>query len=197
MAQETDFAPATMDLDKWNWTTYEERVRQKLDTFGTSISMTALSIYPSGVETPEYQYTSMSSDVRVSCGTDVFSEKASVHFKSPVYRYVVTARPSAAVKLFGLSFPVRYAFHGLDIVAYFGTLKEILPLKQQDNLFVSNIRREALYFVKNGRPISPEWTVFPNKTAIIDSQVTYTKKYAEDKCNFWLKNNFYSYSWVN
>lgn len=194
MAQETDFES---DLLKWNWTTYEERVKQKLDTFGAGISATALSMYPTGVETPEYQYTSMSSDVRVLCGTGVLSEKAAVNFKSPVYRYVVTARPSTTINSTNFPFFARYSFHGLDSLAYFGTYKDVFPPKQQDNIFASNMQREALYFVKNGRPISPEWTIFPNKTAIIDTQLTFNTNFAEDKCNFWLKNNFYSYSWVN
>ncbi|KAJ8308823.1 hypothetical protein KUTeg_013697 [Tegillarca granosa] len=123
-AQEIDFFPTQMDLNLWNWTLYEQRVRQKLGTFGRQISDEALRLYPTGEVTPEYQYTSMASDLRVSCANDILADIASSHYKSPVFRYVVTSRPSHPIHVVEIPFPASYSCHMWDIFGFFGTIKD-------------------------------------------------------------------------
>lgn len=181
-----------------NDSTYVKYVHTKLDTFGTDISKMALKMYPVGKESVRYQFTSMVSDVRVNCANDIMALYAAINTHSPVYRYVVTSQLSAPVSVFGSSPNMHYAFHALDSFAFFGTLQELMPHPSgSDIMFEANIRREILSFAKTGNPFSKEWSPFPDSVALLSDVSKVTSGYHSYQCDFWMKNGFFDYAWVN
>ena len=179
-----------------NWSlnlSYETLVRNYLATFDDVIAETALKLYPRSVKTPWFQRTSMSTDARVTCATDYISLIASTSFSSPVYRYVATYIPSETSKRGS-----RYAFHGIDILAFFGTLGESFnKTSPRDLQFQQTLRREIMSFVKSGNPSSSEWRPYPENTSLVSDVVDVSSSYHGTECQFWLRNGFFSYAWIN
>ena len=127
-----------------------------LTPFGIEIVTKALTYYPPGVGTPELQYTTLASNIRMTCGNDYMSFLAAKSFSSPVYRYIATYRCSKPVYPFGFPFPANYSFHGVDIFGFFESLDiYISQPSDADRAWQANIQREVIAFVKTGRPDSP------------------------------------------
>jgi len=113
-AQEADLAPdETVFVSSEK---YRSRVKERLSTFGFNASTveSVLQMYNetlSDASLPSLQlaYTSMVTDLRATCPNNKVAKTASEGFKSPVYRYVVTNRPSNSLNLFG--FPSTFASH--------------------------------------------------------------------------------------
>lgn len=74
---------------------------------------------------------------------------------SPVYRYVVTYTPSGPVNVSSslVPYPSRFAFHCLDVVAFFGGLEDLLgkPQSDKDRSFQDLLRRHFISFIKTGK----------------------------------------------
>ena len=201
-AQENDFSPFYQNMTKWNWTDYEGIVLEHMYPFGIDVADTALKMYPMNEMTPEYQFTTLSSDIRVTCGNNIMAIYASQNTKSPVYRYIVTAFPSKPVHILGMPFPSSYSFHMLDALAFFGSLKDYInPLSQSDIDLGSNVRREVLWFTRYGMPYSAfrtgTWKQYPNSTGLLGSVTEVVSDYHGPQCNFWLMKGFFGYSWIN
>ncbi|KAL5009508.1 hypothetical protein ScPMuIL_011813 [Solemya velum] len=195
-AQELDFSPQA-DIVNWTWTRYNEEVKAKLSTFSDYVAETALLLYPAGEISPEYQYTTMCTDVRVNCALDIISMEAALNFRSPIYRYVTTAWPSKPTSVVGFPFQAKYAFHCIDFLAYFDTLRNTInPLSPSDIKFQRNIRKAVLSFVRNGKP-SARWGQFEETTVLLSERIEFVDGYNVRECQFWLNNGFYNYSWIN
>lgn len=139
----------------------------------------------------------MGSDIRLNCPMGILRTTAMQHFQSPIYRYVVTAWPSKPTTVIGFDFPASYAFHCLDLLAFFDTLQNTVnPLSHGDVQFQNNLRNTMLSFVKNGEP-SACWQRFQNTTAMISHRITFVTQYKHHECTFWLDNDMFKYGWVN
>ncbi|KAG7233817.1 hypothetical protein INR49_006545 [Caranx melampygus] len=206
--QEVDFSPPYANISEWTWGDYQWFVRAKLSAFSENLTTEALTLYPSSERCPttdrcpERSYTTMVSDMRVTCPNNDLALKAAAALDSPVYRYVVTYTPSAPVvpsagqQVF--PFPSRFAFHGLDITAFFGALELLLgkPLSDEDKEFQRLITLHLMTFVKTGK-MSSEWPDYPAATALLSNKLLVTQSYSAARCDLWRKNGLFAYAWIN
>ena len=202
--QEINIKPV-MDFSNSTWEDYSTYVKQKLAPFiGKNVSM-VLALYNKSELSkeplsPQFSYSSMASDIRLSCPNDVFASKASQGFKSPVYRYVVTSAPSSPINVFG--YPATFAFHMWDLIALFGFPPAFhYTPSPRDQSFMKDLRREFGKFINNefNQEDAP-WKKFPKSTALFtDSgvKVLDSNGYHTEECAFWLNNGFFSYGWIN
>ena len=205
-AQEADIAP-TVVFNNSVINEYRARVHKRLRTFGFNASTVelVLDMYNNtlfdGSSLPSLQlaYTSMVTDLRATCPNNKVAKTASEGFKSPVYRYVVTNRPSKPLSLFG--FPSTFAFHMWDLVAFFGFPSELgYQPSEEDKAFMVDLRREFGEFInRKGNVKTEEWKVYPSKTALFTDEGVQVPgdEYHKEQCNFWLENGFFSYAWIN
>lgn len=204
-AQETDFLPPYENISTWTWGDYSWMVTDKLASFGEGLPKQALDLYPSSEpcptrdRCPEFAYTSMVSDLRVTCPNNDLARRAADALRSPVYRFVVTHTPSRAIKPSdGLwSYPSRFSFHGLDSFAFFGGLEGVLGgLSPEDKAFQEVVTQYLVHFAKEGK--MPEaWPEYPAATALLSKDLTVAQNYSADRCRLWEKNGFLPYAWIN
>ena len=206
-AQESDVAP-TKVFENSQFAKFTDYVNKTLGSFSeVSVSKPVLQLYGMSNDTDffgsfensiQFKFTSMVSDVRASCPNNIVAKNASRGFESPVYRYVVTNRPSNAVSLFG--FNATFAFHMWDLVAFFGFPSEIgYQPSEKDTKFMNDLRREFGEFMKKGIVKTESWKEYPNKTALFtDGGVNVPEnEYHKVQCDLWLNNTFFSYAWIN
>ncbi|XP_028257013.1 uncharacterized protein LOC114433004 [Parambassis ranga] len=204
--QEADFSPLAANISKWTWGDYRWFVTEKLQSFSKNLSEQALALYPSSApcptrdHCPERAYTTMVSDIRVTCPNNDLALRAAVALRSPVYRYVVTHTPSGAVNTSGglLPYHSRFSFHCLDAVAFFGGLESVLgkPLSDQDRSFQDLITRHLVSFAKTGK-MGSEWPEYPAATALLAHNLTVKQNYSAARCELWQKNGLFAYAWMN
>uniref|UniRef100_A0A671U5G2 Carboxylic ester hydrolase n=1 Tax=Sparus aurata TaxID=8175 RepID=A0A671U5G2_SPAAU len=204
--QEVDFSPAAKNISMWTWEDYSWFVTEKLQSFNESLPAAALKLYPSSApcpttnRCPERAYTTMVSDIRVTCPNNDLAERAAAALKSPVYRYVVTHTPSGPVNVSSdlLSFPSRFSFHCLDVMTFFGGLEFILnkPLSAEDKNFQSLITRHLVHFAKTGK-MEAEWPEYPSATALLSDRLSVDHNYSAEQCRLWKENGLYAYAWMN
>ena len=112
-AQEIDVAP-TKVFENSQFTNFTDYVNKTLGTFPDITVSQILDMYGlsdgnftgSSNNSIQFKFTSMATDVRATCPNNKVAENAAEGFASPVYRYVVTNRPSSPVRLFG--FPAMH-----------------------------------------------------------------------------------------
>ena len=196
-AQAIDVLPLQSDIKSWSWEEYTQKVAVKLCEFPELDVTRVLKLYPTCVETPEYQYTSMASDVRLSFPNDELAYNMHKSFKSPIYRYVSTSRPQVPTELFGVALKARYEAHGWDLYGFFGAIKELYTPTKADDDFETTIRREIIHFAKYGTPYSKSWKSFPRRTALMDSQLGIVHSFQRKQWKFWSKTGLYAYAWKN
>ncbi|XP_019967407.2 para-nitrobenzyl esterase [Paralichthys olivaceus] len=204
--QEVDFRPPAENISMWTWEDYRWFVTDKLESFSEKLPKDALDLYPvSGPcpiadRCPERAYTTMVSDIRVTCPNNELARTAAAALTSPVYRYVVTHTPSGPVNTSGglLPFPSRFAFHRLDAVAFFGGLEVVLgkPLSDEDKRFQDVITRHLVNFAKTGK-MEKEWPEFPAATALLSGRLSVTQNYSAARCDLWRENELLAYAWLN
>ncbi|XP_060069553.1 para-nitrobenzyl esterase-like [Ylistrum balloti] len=196
---EIDFYPSLLTMSTWDWSEYKKQVSHHLTTFGANLDEEALRFYPINASSPEYEYTSMASDIRVGCPTDYMARVISTGMNSPVFRYVVTSQPSKPVHALGYSFPSSYSFHLWDIFAYFDTIKDyIKPPASSDRSFQETIRREILSFVRTGAPFTKSWQPYSHGvTSLLSENISVVSNYKKETCKFWSQNGLFSYGWIN
>ncbi|KAI0242626.1 Cholinesterase [Lamellibrachia satsuma] len=173
-----------------NWADYDERVRHKLAPFQANMSEMAVHLYEHEVS-PEYQLTSMVSDLRAICGVDEIAKVAASVFKSPVYRYV------ASPHMLNTTHNTPYAFRGMDTLAFFGGAEAFTskPTKR-DRKFAKNIRDVVSQFASDGRVQG--WETFPNKTSIQTLTMQLNGVFKQDACRFWRENGMFpEFAWIN
>ncbi|XP_042341192.1 para-nitrobenzyl esterase [Plectropomus leopardus] len=87
--QEADFSPPAANISMWTWEDYQWFVTEKLQSFSESLPIEALKLYPSPAHCPttdccpERAYTTMVSDIRVTCPLNDLAWRAAA-----VYVYV-------------------------------------------------------------------------------------------------------------
>ena len=140
----------------------------------------------------------MIADVRVNCATDYMTLMASKSFSSSVYRYIASFETSESSHPFGIDFSSKFSFHGVDIYAFFGTFDKIMSRpSHKEERFRDKFRSEIMSFVKTGHPATREWMPYPESTALLSEVTQVTNGYHTPQCMFWLRNGFFSYSWIN
>uniref|UniRef100_A0A1A8EXU2 Carboxylic ester hydrolase n=2 Tax=Nothobranchius korthausae TaxID=1143690 RepID=A0A1A8EXU2_9TELE len=200
--QEADFSPPAFNISTWTWGDYHWFVTEKLKTFSQDLPGKALELYPSSApcptrdRCPERAYTTMVSDIRVTCPNNDLARRAADALSSPVYRYLVTHTPSGPVKPSNslLWFPSRFSFHSLDILAFFGGLELLLDnLSDEDRSFQKLITQHLVYFTKTGKM---DWPEYPSATALLSSNLTFQSP-TSTRCDLWKENGLFAYAWMN
>ncbi|XP_068438538.1 para-nitrobenzyl esterase [Clinocottus analis] len=205
--QEVDFSPPAANISTWTWGDYEWFVTDKLQSFGGRLAEEALKLYPSSDlcptldRCPERAYTTMVSDIRVTCPNNDLAWRAAAALDSPVYRYVVTHTPSGPINATSdlLPFPGRFSFHCLDSVAFFGGLEFVLgkPPSDQDRSFQDLVTRHLVGFAKTGK-MAAEWPEYPEATALLSDRLSVVvQNYSSARCQLWKENGLYAYAWTN
>ncbi|XP_061885604.1 para-nitrobenzyl esterase [Entelurus aequoreus] len=204
--QEVDFSPQAENISMWTWEDYRWFVTEKLKTFSVNLPEEALDLYPSSApcptkdRCPERAYTTMVSDLRVTCPNNDLAQRAAVALQSPVYRYVVTHTPSGPVNTSAglIPFNSRFSFHCLDIVAFFGGLDFILetPPSDQDKQFQDLITRHLVHFARTGK-MEDSWPDYPAATALLSSSLVVANNYSAARCQLWKDNGLEKYAWIN
>ncbi|KAM9317964.1 para-nitrobenzyl esterase [Pholidichthys leucotaenia] len=203
--QEADFSPPAANISAWTWGDYRWFVTERLRTFSETLPTEALKLYqdsdpcPTTDRCPERAYTTMVSDIRVTCPNNDLASRAAVALNSPVYRYVVTHTPSGPVNVSGslLPFQSRFSFHCLDVVAFFRGLELALgkPLSVEDKSFQDLITRNLVNFAKTGK-VEKQWPEYPEAIAVLSSTLTLWNS-SMPRCNLWKSNGLYDYAWMN
>lgn len=205
--QEADYGSSFANISVWTWADHQWFVTEKLKAFGENLTKEALDLYPSSApcpttdRCPERSYTTMVSDMRVTCPANDKASRAAAVLSSPVYRYVVTHTPSSAVNTTVQDLvpsPSRFSFHMLDSLAFFGGLEAFLekPLSAKDKEFQDLFTHHLVHFVQEGR-MADEWPEYPEATALLNNSLTTVKDYSAVRCQLWQDNGFYAYAWTN
>ncbi|XP_061594906.1 para-nitrobenzyl esterase [Cololabis saira] len=204
--QEADFSPPSVNISMWTWGDYRWFVTEKLKSFSPDLPKEALDLYPPSAvcpttdRCPERAYTTMVSDIRVTCPNNDLARRAAAALRSPVYRYVVTHTPAGPVNVSGdlLTFPSRFSFHCLDAVAFLGGLELFLgkPLSDRDRSFQDLITKHLVSFAKTGK-MEAQWPAYPEATALLSHNLTVVHNYSSTRCDLWKKNGLFAYAWMN
>jgi hypothetical protein len=211
-AQEVDMHPAPgPEIEKWTSKKLHDYVHQHLGAFDASFVNESLALYPEpelGDEraekyAQEYIFSTMASDARVVCGNEVLVRSLSGSLMSPVYRYVVTAWPSSPAEVFDSGFRAKFAFHGIDIFAFLGTLRGVVGGggdAGQDDRLRDTMRENVMRLVHDGKVANSRWiSATPTNvtTALLGPYVTIVDSYHKAQCRFWNDNGFFNYTWIN
>lgn len=186
------------------WDAYSSYVKEKLFPFIGKNVKKVLVMYnkslPDGSSpSPQFSYTSMGSDIRMTCPNNLLALNASRGFKNQVYRYVVTNAPSKPVNCFGS--PTTLAFHLWDLIALFGFPKEVTgnySPSEKDVNFMKDLRQQFGRFIHNED--LKAWKKYPQHTALFTDngmKILDQDGYHKEECDFWLDNGFFSYAWIN
>uniref|UniRef100_A0A3Q4AEK5 Carboxylic ester hydrolase n=1 Tax=Mola mola TaxID=94237 RepID=A0A3Q4AEK5_MOLML len=204
--QEADFSPPAQNISQWTYGDLRWFVTDKLRSFSESLPEEALKLYPSSAlcptkdRCPERTFTTMVSDIRVTCPNNDLALRAAAALNSPVYRYVVTHTPSGPVNTSNrlLPFPSHFSFHCLDAVSFFGGLESVLgkPLSDGDESFQDVITRQFVTFAKTGK-MDDDWPEYPTGTALLSANLKVVESYSPERCELWKKNGLYAYAWMN
>lgn len=186
------------DIRNMTWSQFSTLVREELTVFSPQIGEMALELYPSSDKyTPEYQYTSIISDMRATCPVHMLAEVLSGHFRSPIFRGIITARPSLPSSLFG-EFTCTNACHAWDLYSFFGDFKAIAFHPEKFDLdFQLLMRQQIMTFARDGRPEAPVWLPFRTCSVLLSDHVFALDHYNKDRCDYWLEQSFFSYAWIN
>ena len=201
-AQEINIQPVK-NFGNSTWEDYSMYINEKLFPFvGENVNQ-VLSMYNKTLSdrssaSLQFAYTSMASDIRLTCPNNVLALNASRAFNSSVYRYIVTNAPSSPINLIGFS--ATFAIHMWDLVALFGfpPAFQYKP-SSKDLRFMRNLRREFGKFI-HGDLKDSSWKQYPEHTAVFtDSGMEILNKdgYHKQECDFWLDNGFFPYAWIN
>ena len=143
----------------------------------------------------------MGSDVYLNCPSDVIADAAAKSVTAGVYRYVITSRPSSPVYAFGTSYPANFSLHAWDVFGFYDVMDFWMApgakLKESDRKFSDTLQREIMTWIKTGKPSTQDWKPYPGYTALIDEEVSVTPRYKPKVCDWWLKNDFFKYAWMN
>ena len=196
-AQEVDLDPEPGEtLLTWSADDLHMNVERRLDAFAVGLANRTLSQYlqdSSRKVDAELVYTSIATDMRVTCGNNRLALLASEAMTSPVYRYVTTACPSSRVRLRGSSFEPKYSFHGVDMFAFMDSIGEI------PDSFTRLLRNNIKSFANTGAPQDADWLPYPLSVAILSEHLQVSAQYETFDCVTWKEEieHFSNYSWTN
>ena len=198
MAQEIDDDPYQHNISKWDWNTYDNYISKKLGEIrSTAIIKQFTSKYYPHERNPEYQFTSMVSDMRAICPMDAVAKVVENYFDSPVYRYVMTYTPVKNITMQNMT--KNYAFGGLDMYSFFGSYDKISGYASVGDSDLTKYLRDVVSKFAKGQQLEPEWDTFPGKTNIISERSRVLKDYYKsDECAFFQRNGFFpDFAWMN
>ncbi|XP_060606897.1 uncharacterized protein LOC132759189 [Ruditapes philippinarum] len=126
-------------------------------------------------------------DIRSNCPNDVMSMYAASTFSSPVYRYVVTSKPSVPIHPVGIPFPARYAMHMWDVFAFFGFIPDYIKHPTDSEIqWQRNVQNEVLELVRTGKHFTSSWKPYPASTANLSEVTEAISAYNPVQCALWL-----------
>ncbi len=204
-SQAIEYWPGPRDLWKWSWSDYNKYVTTSLDSFGPRLTQMALQQYPpSPLSSPSLEYLTMVTDLRQTCPINSIASNLSSQLVSPIFRYLITSKPSQSITLYDV--PSNNSFHYWDLIAFFGTIDQFIHKPSiTDEQFKEKIREIVFNFVKDGKPdsvipLSSKWhQSFPHQMAIISSNETLIIDHyvISDRCEFWDKQSLTKYVWIS
>eukprot|EP01102_Stenamoeba_stenopodia_P007716 TRINITY_DN2174_c0_g1_i3.p1 TRINITY_DN2174_c0_g1~~TRINITY_DN2174_c0_g1_i3.p1 ORF type:complete len:401 (+),score=73.06 TRINITY_DN2174_c0_g1_i3:676-1878(+) len=215
MEQENDAGPGA-NLTGYSIDEYNDFIYQSFGVFSEELPAQILALYNITTRfqnNPQLAYETITSDIRATCGQTLLAQLASSTFASPVYRYVVTQRPSGPVYLSGPppeGWASRYAFHLFDLFSVFDIWNEVTPPPpfefipdENDILFSDSLRDFFTEFATTGTIESPLWPVINDNTndsqnyttALLQLPIQTVVDWRKEECKFWFDNGFYMYSW--
>eukprot|EP01102_Stenamoeba_stenopodia_P021839 TRINITY_DN8909_c0_g1_i1.p1 TRINITY_DN8909_c0_g1~~TRINITY_DN8909_c0_g1_i1.p1 ORF type:complete len:600 (-),score=163.41 TRINITY_DN8909_c0_g1_i1:115-1845(-) len=213
MEQENDAGPAA-NLTGYTIEEYNEYITNSFTPFSEYLPSQVLSLYNITTRfenNPQLAYETLTSDLRVTCGQNLLSQFAATTFQSPVYRYVVTQKPSSPVYLSGpppSGWGSRYSFHTLDLFSVFNIWSEVTPPPpyefvpdENDDLLGDLLRDFFTELTTTGSISSPLWPVINVSgndnytTALLNLPIETAVDWRKEECQFWFDNGFYFYSW--
>ena len=209
-AQEIDLRPAPGDVIRsWTSDDLHSYVAARLGTLETGLTNRSIAAYSAPPTTTPastthardagYTFTTVATDVRVTCGNNRLAALAADAMTSPVYRYVVTSCPARGARALNVDFSAKYAFHGWDIYAFFDTYESITPgshASDADKRFSAAMQDNVLFFIKNGKPRDRHWLPYPESVALIGQRVHVNSTYNSHQCSD-LWRSYFKYSWTN
>ena len=167
-----------------------------LSPFSAQLPKQAIGIYKTKLNStdPQLLYTTMASDIRYTCPSNMLSMNLSNGNNLTVYRYIVTNRPNYPAK-FALK-PTKYSAHTWDLSALFGFSG--MPLgynpTQRDLKFRDAIRKVFLDFMQAGKPGMDEWKAYPLRVGIFeDERVSIESAYHTTMCQLWSNYSMFKY----
>ena len=192
-----DFEPFPKDLLDWNHVDYERNIDDHFNNFGGNTSGYIRALYPYK-ENGQYSFTTVTSDVRVTCGVQ---EVANIMAQSgrTVYHYVVTSYPSSPTHAFHAPWQAKYAFHGWDTYAFFQHFNLFLTGRPTDTdwQFADIIVNMGQSLAETGTVGYDSWQPMPNHTALVSSDIKIQDAYHPTQCAFFMDRGFFVYSWMN
>lgn len=166
MAQEVDVDPVPVGMDSWDWNRYQLYVTEKLSLF-RSVDMVPQALTHYGYQvSPEYQITTMISDIRYIQPLNAVCQVVGNKSSSPVFRYVSTFCPPTPRA--NQTDRRNYAFTGMDMLAFFGSASNFTDSPESVSSYVSTIQRVVFAFARTGRALN--WGTFPSSTIVLSNQ---------------------------
>lgn len=199
-AQEIDIQPVKNFVNA-TFEDYRRHVEDKLRPFlGDDVSK-PLSMYNDSLaagKSLQFAYSTMVTDLRETCPTNILALNASKGYRSSIFRYILTNKPSKPINLFG--YPATLACHMWDQVAFFGFPAELgyIP-SEKDKSFMKDLRRELGEFIHKGTVKDESWKQYPESTALFtdNGERVLKGEYHKRECDFWIEKGFFSYGWIN
>ena len=152
-----------------------------------------------GAVDAERVYTTIATDLRVTCGNDRLAHAASQALTSHVYRYVATACPTSRVSVPGSSFEPKYSFHGVDLFAFIDSIREVSDASHGARSFSRLLRENLRQFAKTGSMHHSHWLRYPDSVALIGERLHVPHANELCNCSFWKGeiSDFHKYFWAN
>ena len=198
-AQEIDWYPL-QDFRNKSYAEFEGFAQKRLGAFSSAIGNKALALYKNidNQTDPQYVYETMATDVRVTCPSNILASNFSLSPMHKVYRYIITHTPSIPALL--STYPSQYASHMWDSVALFGFDGMPMHFKpnKSDLAFMNDLRKQFRHFFWHGHAESMDWKLYPEKIGIFSNTgLQIADDYHRKQYDFWNKNGFFSYGWIN
>ncbi|GFS04161.1 carboxylic ester hydrolase [Elysia marginata] len=153
---------------------------------------------------PSRQFARFLRDIKVVCPSKIFADKLNILLAdtAPVYHYISEAFPSQNFKLeksISASPSSTDLFIGWDMVAFFGSFRELGYRERQGDIsFQDIVRQELLSLARTGKPNAARWHTEEINTGILRSEVTVSPAPANyfDSCEILQQFGFFRYSWT-
>ena len=155
---------------------------------------------------PSRQFSRFLRDIQVVCPSKMLADKLNTLFAdtNPIYLYISEAFPSHDLdleeRLSVRSRSVDDLFIGWDMVAFFGSFRELgYRERQADISFQDIVRQELLSLAKSGKPNAARWRTEGINTGLLRSAVTVfpAPENYFDSCDVLRHFGFFHYTWAD
>lgn len=198
-AQETAFL-SLRDFTKKPLSEFVNYAETRLGPFSAELPKRAVNQYIMALNSskPELLFTTMSTDLRVTCPNDNIGRNLSTVDNLTVYRYVVTNRPKHPARF--TAKPTIYSVHLWDLAALFGFHHMPYGYRptEQDRHFRDAIRKAFSRFMETGKPGGEKWMTYPSRVGIFGNERLKVQiNYHQSLCELWNEYNMFDYGWIN